>query len=251
MVAALFQQRLDSPLVRGIPGSPRGETAAMSGWHPITTPIPVLPREGADIVSVPAAALRRALDEAMRVMTAVEARLDQALTGVFPDHLRAPAIDLMLNGYNGRYDELRENVIAARRLVYPIKRTGRGTAQSPPALFAPSRNRLSVRAFSEISMSKGTTMDPENSNRAAEEHSQAEDKLEKAEGQIRKALDELKDLSGSPEGADRRREGAGRIPRRRRPARRHRRSVAQAERTLRRVKEPLLPLPEKLTRGAG
>jgi len=108
MVAALFQQRLDSPLVRGIPGSPRGETAAMSGWHPITTPIPVLPREGADIVSVPAAALRRALDEAMRVMTAVEARLDQALTGVFPDHLRAPAIDLMLNGYNGRYDELRE-----------------------------------------------------------------------------------------------------------------------------------------------
>src|SRR5271170_5361529 len=65
-----------------------------------------------------------------------------------------------------------------------------------PALFAPWRNRLSVRAFSEISMSKCTTMDPENSNRAAEEHSQAEDKLEKAEGQIRKALDELKDLSG-------------------------------------------------------
>ena len=59
-------------------------------------------------MSVPAAALRRALDEAMRVMTAVEARLDQALTGVLPDHLRAPAIDLMLNGYNGRYDELRE-----------------------------------------------------------------------------------------------------------------------------------------------
>ena len=44
----------------------------------------------------------------MHVLTAVEARLDQALTGVLPDHLRAPAIDLMLNGYNGRYDELRE-----------------------------------------------------------------------------------------------------------------------------------------------
>jgi hypothetical protein len=73
-----------------------------------TDKFPVLPREGADIVSVPAAALRRALDAAMRVMTAVEARLDQALTGVLPDHLRAPAIDLMLNGYNGRYDELRE-----------------------------------------------------------------------------------------------------------------------------------------------
>jgi hypothetical protein len=73
-----------------------------------TDKFPVLPREGADIVSVAAAALRRALDEAMHVMTAVEARLDQALTGVLPDHLRAPAIDLMLNGYNGRYDELRE-----------------------------------------------------------------------------------------------------------------------------------------------
>ena len=44
----------------------------------------------------------------MHVLTAVEARLDKALTGVLPDHLRAPAIDLMLNGYNGRYDELRE-----------------------------------------------------------------------------------------------------------------------------------------------
>ncbi len=73
-----------------------------------TDKFPVFPREGADILSVPAAALRRALDDAMRVMTAVEARLDQALTGVLPDHLRAPAIDLMLNGYNGRYDELRE-----------------------------------------------------------------------------------------------------------------------------------------------
>ena len=72
-----------------------------------TDKLPVLPREGADIVSVPAAALRRALDEAIRVMTAVEARLDQALTAILPDHLRAPAIDLMLNGYNGRYDELR------------------------------------------------------------------------------------------------------------------------------------------------
>jgi hypothetical protein len=39
-------------------------------------------------------------------------------------------------------------------------------------------------------------MDRENSNRAAEEHSQAENKLEKAEGAIRKALDELKHLSG-------------------------------------------------------
>jgi hypothetical protein len=39
-------------------------------------------------------------------------------------------------------------------------------------------------------------MDRENSNRAAEGHSQAENKLEKAEGAIRKALDELKDLSG-------------------------------------------------------
>jgi hypothetical protein len=65
-----------------------------------------------------------------------------------------------------------------------------------PALFAPRRNRLSVRAFSEISTSKGTTMDRENTNRVTEEHSQAENKLEKAEGAIRKALDELKDLSG-------------------------------------------------------
>ena len=38
-------------------------------------------------------------------------------------------------------------------------------------------------------------MDRENSNRAAEEHSQAEGKLEKLEGAIRKALRELKDLS--------------------------------------------------------
>jgi hypothetical protein len=37
-------------------------------------------------------------------------------------------------------------------------------------------------------------MDRENSNRAAEEHSQAENKLEKAEGAIRKALDELKEF---------------------------------------------------------
>ena len=73
-----------------------------------TDKYPVLPREGADIVSVAAAALSRAIDEAFRVMTAIEARLDQALTGVLPDHLRAPAIDLMLNSANGRYDELRE-----------------------------------------------------------------------------------------------------------------------------------------------
>src|SRR5277367_5129816 len=78
----------------------------------------------------------------------------------------------------------------------PIERTGETHAVPSPALFAPWRNRLSVRAFSEISTSKGTTMDRENSNRAAEEHSQAENKLEKAEGAIRKALDELKDLSG-------------------------------------------------------
>ena len=38
-------------------------------------------------------------------------------------------------------------------------------------------------------------MDREDSNRAAEAHSQAEGKLEKAEGAIRKALHELKDLS--------------------------------------------------------
>ena len=73
-----------------------------------TDKFPVRPQEGADIVSVPAAALSRAIDEAFRVMTAIEARLDQALTCVLPDHLRAPAIDLMLNGANGRYDELRE-----------------------------------------------------------------------------------------------------------------------------------------------
>lgn len=73
-----------------------------------TDKFPVLPREGAAIVSVPAAALRRALDKALRVMTAVETRLGQALAGVLPDHLRAAAIDLMLNGCNGRYDGLRE-----------------------------------------------------------------------------------------------------------------------------------------------
>ena len=67
-----------------------------------TDKFPVRPQEGADIVSVPAAALSRAIDEAFRVMTAIEARLDQALTGVLPDHLRAPAIDLMLNGANRR-----------------------------------------------------------------------------------------------------------------------------------------------------
>jgi len=64
--------------------------------------------KGASILSVPVAALRRALDEAKQVMTAIEARLDQALIGVIPDRLRAAAIDLMLNGYNGRYDGLRE-----------------------------------------------------------------------------------------------------------------------------------------------
>ena len=68
---------------------------------------PVLPLEGAPIMSLPVRALRRALDEAMRVMRMMEARLDQALTGSIPDHLRAAAIDLMLNGANGRYDELR------------------------------------------------------------------------------------------------------------------------------------------------
>jgi len=69
---------------------------------------PVLPLEGASILSVSVATLRRALDESMQVMKVIEARLDQALNGVIPDHLRAAAIDLMLNGCNGRYDELRE-----------------------------------------------------------------------------------------------------------------------------------------------
>jgi hypothetical protein len=72
-----------------------------------TDTFPVLPLKGASILSVPVAALRRALDEAKQVMTAIEARLDQALIGVIPDRLRAAAIDLMLNGYNGRYDGLR------------------------------------------------------------------------------------------------------------------------------------------------
>jgi hypothetical protein len=57
-------------------------------------------------------------------------------------------------------------------------------------------------------------MDRENSNRAAEGHSQAENKLEKAEGAIRKALDELKDLSGHLKERIARRQGAARIPRR-------------------------------------
>ena len=73
-----------------------------------TDTLPVLPLKGASILSVPVAALRRALDEAKQVMTAIEARLDQALIEVIPDRLRAAAVDLMLNGYNGRYDGLRK-----------------------------------------------------------------------------------------------------------------------------------------------
>ena len=73
-----------------------------------TDTLPVLPLKGASILSVPVASLRRAIEEANRVMTAIEARLDRALMGVMPDRLRAAAIDLMLNGCNGRYDELRE-----------------------------------------------------------------------------------------------------------------------------------------------
>jgi len=39
-------------------------------------------------------------------------------------------------------------------------------------------------------------MDRENSNRAAEQHAEAEHKLDKVEGSIRKALNDLKELSG-------------------------------------------------------
>jgi len=39
-------------------------------------------------------------------------------------------------------------------------------------------------------------MDREKSNRAADQHEEAEHKLDKVEGSIRKALDDLKDLSG-------------------------------------------------------
>ena len=39
-------------------------------------------------------------------------------------------------------------------------------------------------------------MDRENSNRAAEQHAEAEHKLDKVEGSIRKALNELKEVSG-------------------------------------------------------
>jgi hypothetical protein len=48
------------------------------------------------------------LFEALQVMKAIEARLDWASTGGIPEHLRAAAIDLMLNGNNGRCDGLRE-----------------------------------------------------------------------------------------------------------------------------------------------
>src|ERR1700678_1347102 len=78
MVAAIFQQRLDSTVARASHLAARRDGGNV--WlapDNDTDKFPVLPREGADIVSVPAAALRRALDEAMRAMTAVEARLDQ------------------------------------------------------------------------------------------------------------------------------------------------------------------------------
>jgi dihydroxyacetone kinase len=39
-------------------------------------------------------------------------------------------------------------------------------------------------------------MDRENSDRAAEQHAEAEHKLDKVEGSIRKALNDLKELSG-------------------------------------------------------
>jgi hypothetical protein len=43
-------------------------------------------------------------------------------------------------------------------------------------------------------------MDRENSNRAAEQHAEAEHKLDKVEGSIRKALNDLKELSGELSG---------------------------------------------------
>jgi uncharacterized protein YjbJ (UPF0337 family) len=39
-------------------------------------------------------------------------------------------------------------------------------------------------------------MDSEKSNRATEQHAEAEHKLDKVEGSIRKALNDLKELSG-------------------------------------------------------
>jgi hypothetical protein len=75
---------------------------------PFRHPVCIAISKGAAIPSVSVAALRRALDDSMQVMKVIEARLDQALNGVIPDHLRAAAIDLMLNGCNGRYDELRD-----------------------------------------------------------------------------------------------------------------------------------------------
>jgi hypothetical protein len=40
-------------------------------------------------------------------------------------------------------------------------------------------------------------MDRENSNRAAEQHAEAEHELDKVEGSIRKAVNDLKELSGN------------------------------------------------------
>jgi hypothetical protein len=68
---------------------------------------PVQPMENHPIVSVPIAALAKALDAADETMKQIEARFDQALAGVLYEPLRAAAIDLMLKGENGRYDALR------------------------------------------------------------------------------------------------------------------------------------------------
>jgi hypothetical protein len=93
----------------GILDSQHGRTAVMYGSHQtmIRTAFRSCPGRMLPSLNVPVPALRRALDDAMEGMKVIETRLDQALTGVLEGHLRAAAIDLMLNGCNGRYDELR------------------------------------------------------------------------------------------------------------------------------------------------
>ena len=75
-----FQQRFHSPLVRTSPACRAAtQRQCLARARHDTDTLPRRPLKGASILSVPVAALRRALDEAKQVMTAIEARLDQAL----------------------------------------------------------------------------------------------------------------------------------------------------------------------------
>ena len=68
---------------------------------------PALPVEHGTMWAVPVAALRRAVADASRILDEAAPRLDEALVGVVPDHLRAAACEWMLWG-TGPYHALQQ-----------------------------------------------------------------------------------------------------------------------------------------------